>query len=168
MADTAFPDLNPELDLLLERVVEVPPDLVWRAWTTPEHLMKWFTPAPWKTVECEIDLRPGGAFQTTMESPDGQRFPNVGCCLEIVEGRRLSWTNALLPGFRPNPSADSCPGEEFYFTAVIVLEPHGAGTKYSALAMHAEAASRKKHEDMGFRDGWGAALDQLVALAKTW
>ncbi len=168
MASPSIPPLNPELDLLLERVVDVPPELVWRAWTTPEHIKKWFTPAPWKTVDCEIDLRPGGAFRTVMQSPEGQDFPNVGCYLEIVEGRKLVWTNALLPGYRPAVSAEACPGEVFYFTAVVSLEPHGAGTKYSALAMHSEPGSRKRHEDMGFQDGWGAALDQLVALAKTW
>ena len=58
MSDTLQRD--PRLDLLLERVVDVPPDLVWTAWTVPAHVKKWFTPAPWKTVECEIDLRPGG------------------------------------------------------------------------------------------------------------
>lgn len=76
---------DPELDLLLERSVDVPPSLIWVAWTTPEHLKKWFTPAPWQTIDCEIDLRPGGAFRTVMRSPEGQEFPNVGCYLEIVE-----------------------------------------------------------------------------------
>ena len=55
-----LPQQRPGLDLILERVVDVPRELVWRAWTTPEHLMKWFTPVPWKTIACEIDLRPGG------------------------------------------------------------------------------------------------------------
>jgi uncharacterized protein YndB with AHSA1/START domain len=69
---------DPLLDLVLERVVDVPPELVWAAWTTPEHVTHWFTPAPWKTVTCEIDLRPGGMFRTVMRSPEGQDFPNVG------------------------------------------------------------------------------------------
>ena len=79
---------DPRLDLLLERVVEVPPELVWAAWTQPEHLKKWFTPAPWTTVDCEIDLRPGGIFRTVMRSPEGQEFPHEGCYLEILENRR--------------------------------------------------------------------------------
>jgi uncharacterized protein YndB with AHSA1/START domain len=65
------------LDLVLERVVDVPPDLVWKAWTMPEHVKRWFTPAPWKTVACEIDLRPGGAFRTVMQSPEGKIVPEV-------------------------------------------------------------------------------------------
>ncbi len=48
------------LDLVLERVVDVPRRLVWAAWTQPEHLKRWFTPAPWQTVEAEMDVRPGG------------------------------------------------------------------------------------------------------------
>lgn len=155
------------MDLLLERIVDVPRELVWRAWTTPEHIKKWFTPVPWKTVDCEIDLRPGGIFRTVMRSPEGQTYPNIGCYLEIVENERLIWTNALAPEYRPNESPAACPGDPFYFTAVISLEPHGNGTKYSALVMHADAASCKRHEDMGFRDGWGAALDQLITLTKT-
>jgi len=37
---------DPKLDLVLERVIDVPPDLVWTAWTKPEHVKKWFVPAP--------------------------------------------------------------------------------------------------------------------------
>ena len=57
MLNTYTHQIDSQLDLLLERTVDVPRQLVWRAWTTPEHLKKWFTPAPWKTVGCEIDLR---------------------------------------------------------------------------------------------------------------
>ena len=46
------------------------------------------------------------------------------------------------------------------------MEPHGKGTKYTAIAMHKDTASRTKHEEMGFHEGWGAALDQLVAHVK--
>jgi uncharacterized protein YndB with AHSA1/START domain len=156
---------DPKTDLVLERVVDVPPELVWKAWTAPEHLKKWFTPAPWKTIDCEIDLRPGGKFHTVMESPEGQQFPNTGCYLEVVPNRKLVWTGALLPGFRPaNLTADV----PFVFTAVIEMEPHGTGTKYTATVLHSNEDGRVKHEAMGFHNGWGAALDQLVALAKRW
>jgi uncharacterized protein YndB with AHSA1/START domain len=93
--------LDPKLDLVLERVVDVPPNLVWAAWTTPEYVKKWFTPAPWQTIECEIDLRPGGIFRTLMRSPEGQEFPNIGCYLEVIENQKLVWTAALKPGYPP-------------------------------------------------------------------
>ena len=159
---------DPKLDLTFERIVDVSPELVWTAWTVPAHLMPWFTPAPWKTVACEIDLRPGGLFSTLMRSPEGQEFPNVGCYLEIIKNEKLVWTNALAPGFRPAivSATDVADCAAFMFTAIISLEPHGKGTKYTALVMHAEEAGRKNHEEMGFHDGWGTALDQLVAYMK--
>lgn len=163
MSDPTRPVIDPKLDLVLERIVDVPPHLVWAAWTTPEYLKKWFCPAPWQTVECEIDLRPGGMFRTLMRSPEGQEIPSVGCYLEIVENRKLVWTAALQPGYRP-----SNPGQMPLFTAVILFEPHGGGgTKYTAIAIHGDEETTKRHADMGFRDGWGKALEQLVTFVKT-
>ncbi len=81
---------NAKLDLMFDRVIDVPRDAVWHAWTTPEHLKRWFTPAPWKTVDCEIDLRPGGIFRTTMRSPEGREFDNIGCYLELKRARGSS------------------------------------------------------------------------------
>ena len=155
-----------KLDLTFTRVVDVPRALVWRAWTEPELLKPWFCPLPWKTIDCEIDLRPGGIFRTTMQSPEGAEFPNAGCYLEIIPQEKLVWTNALLPGFRPAPPA---PGGEasavnFMFTAMIELADAGQGTRYTATVIHADEAGCKTHADMGFEGGWGAALDQLVAM----
>jgi uncharacterized protein YndB with AHSA1/START domain len=153
-------------DLAFERVIDVPPELVWMAWTTPEHLKKWFTPAPWQTVDCEIDLRPGGLFRTVMRSPEGQEFPNVGCYLEIVPNERLIWTNALAPGFRPAKLSSELDCNQFAITATIVLAPHDQGTRYTAQVMHADETGREKHAAMGFEQGWGKALDQLVDSVK--
>ncbi len=152
---------NPELDLRFERVVDVAPELVWAAWTKAEHIVHWFTPEPWKTIACEIDLRPGGIFSNVMQSPEGQQFPHSGCYLEVVENERLVWTGILGPSFRPqNPG-------EMPFTAVVSMKPEGEGTRYSAWVMHLDAEGRKKHEEMGFEFGWGKALEQLVAYMKT-
>ena len=158
-----LPPFDPKLDLLLERHVDVPPARVWAAWTRPELVTRWFAPAPWQTVECTIDLRPGGMFHTVMRSPEGRQFPNAGCYLEVIENETLAFTNMLAPGFRPaKPALIDLP-----FTAVIALAPHGTGTLYRAMAMHGEEDIMKKHAAMGFADGWGKALDQLVALTKT-
>jgi uncharacterized protein YndB with AHSA1/START domain len=159
---------DPRLDLTFERIVEVSPEQVWAAWTIPEHLKQWFTPAPWKTVECEIDLRPGGLFRTVMHSPEGQAFPNMGCYLEIIPNEKLVWTNTLAAGFRPatSASAEIAACVPFFFTAIISLAQLEQGTRYTALVMHSDAAGRNAHADMGFHEGWGVALDQLVAHAK--
>jgi uncharacterized protein YndB with AHSA1/START domain len=153
-------DHDPDLDLVLERVIDVPPELVWQAWTRPEQLEKWFVPHPWSLAECEIDLRPGGIFRTVMRSPEGDLVPNApGCYLEVVENERLVWTDALGPGYRP--AADS------FFTAVITMRPEGSGTRYVARAVHGDRTTRDKHEQMGFYEGWGKALDQLVDLVRS-
>lgn len=163
-----YPVLDPELDLVLERSVDVSPDLVWRAWTEPEQIKRWFTPAPWRTVHCEIDLRPGGRFHTVMQSPEGEDHPNEGCYLEIVPDRKLVWTNALEPGYRPSRKPSDGPGE-FLFTAMVLLESAaGGGTTYTAIARHRREEDSAAHEAMGFQQGWGTALDQLVTVVKSW
>jgi uncharacterized protein YndB with AHSA1/START domain len=151
---------DPDLDLVLDRVVDVPPELVWKAWTEAEHLRKWFAPAPWSVADCRIDLRPGGQFLTVMKSPDGEEFPGDGCILEVVENRRFVFTDALGPGFRP--------AEGGFFTCILTLEPEGSGTRYVARAMHRNPEDRERHESMGFQDGWSTCLDQLVELVKGW
>ncbi|MFN4274896.1 MAG: SRPBCC family protein [Ferrovibrio sp.] len=150
--------IDPKLDLVLEREIDVPPALVWKVWTQPEHLKHWFVPKPWSVTDCEIDLRPGGIFRTTMRSPEGQEFPNLGCYLEIVPQQRLVFTDALLPGFRP--------AEKPFFTAILSLTPQGSGTRYTAIAIHRDEAGRKQHEEMGFEHGWGTVVTQMVEYIK--
>jgi len=150
---------DPKLDLQMERFVDVPPELVWAAWTKPEHLVHWFCPKPWQTTEAEIDLRPGGLFRTVMRGPDGQEMNNRGCYLDILENRRLVWTGCMIEGFRPQPAP-----LPMAFTAMLLLEPHGTGgTRYRAIVAHADAEGRRMHAEMGFEHGWALALEQLVA-----
>jgi uncharacterized protein YndB with AHSA1/START domain len=154
--------VDPALDLELNREVDVPPELVWKAWTTPDLLKQWFAPKPFEMPDCEMDVRPGGIFRTVMRSPDGDEFGGVGCYLEVVPNERLVWTSVLAPGYRPQP-ADDLP-----FTAIIELQPTGSGgTRYRAIAIHQSPEHNKQHADMGFIEGWGACLDQLVELVKT-
>jgi len=154
-----------ELDLVLERVVDVSPELVFRAWTTPKHLMPWFCPKPYRTVQCEIDLRPGGKFFTQMVDPSGNKLPaHPGCYLEVVPNRKLIWTSALGPGYRPLDPACA----PWFFTAVLTFEPHGnGGCKYTATAIHTTKEHAEAHEKMGFSQGWGTVLEQLVEYVKT-
>ncbi|MCB9780060.1 MAG: SRPBCC family protein [Alphaproteobacteria bacterium] len=149
--------LDPSLDLRLERVVPVPVELVWRAWTEAELLTKWFCPAPWTTPEAILDVRPGGRFYTVMQGPEeGQRMESEGCYLDVVPNRRLIWTDALAGGYRPNGGG--------FFTGELHLEAVEGGTRYVAIARHGNPDACRQHAEMGFLDGWGAALDQLVAL----
>lgn len=155
---------DPLLDLRLERVVPVDADSLWRGYTDPELLVQWFTPAPWRTVEAEVDLRPGGTFRVVMRGPNGEAGDDsAGCVLEAVPGRRVAWTSALAPGFRPVDRPEGA----FLMTAIIDLEPVKDGTRYCATARHATEADARMHAEMGFEAGWSVALDQLVALFRT-
>jgi uncharacterized protein YndB with AHSA1/START domain len=156
---------DPACDLLLERLIDVPVELVWQAWTDPDHLRVWFVPAPWEVAECEIDPRPGGIFRTVMRDPEGTEYPDPGgCILEAQAPNRLVWTSVLGPGFRPRPASEPpADGGDLQFTAELTFEPVGESTRYTARAIHASPEVAAAHEEMGFSVGWGAALDQLVA-----
>lgn len=155
--------VDTDRDLVLHRVIDVPPDRVWRAWTVPKLLEQWFCPEPWRATNCEVDLRPGGRFRATMQSPDGQVFPHVGCFLEVEPHARLVWTTVLDEDYRPLPVDERAPA----FTAVLWFAPAANGcTRYTAVARHRDAASRRAHEELGFHEGWNKAVDQLVQLMR--
>ena len=157
-----------EHDLVLERTLDAPLDLVWTAFTTPEHIKKWWAPRPYQTPEVEIDLRPGGIFRMRMTGPDGfdTGTGGAGCVLDVVERGRVVWTSALGPGWRPNAGGEpDCGG--FLFTAIMSFEDAGGGkTLYRAVAMHKNTADAETHEKMGFHEGWGTCADQLGEVAK--
>ena len=147
-------------DLRFERRLEVPPSHLWTGWTNAGILTKWFTPAPWVTKEAEIEPVLGGIFRTVMTGPNGERNEGIGTVLEAVQDRSCIWTSSLQPGRVPTEP----PEHGLVFTAIIEMEPDGDGTHYRAVVRHANAADAKQHDEMGFEAGWGAALDQLVAL----
>jgi uncharacterized protein YndB with AHSA1/START domain len=159
------------LDLSLNRVIDAPAALVWKVWTDPAHLKQWWAPKPWTTVACELDLRPGGVFRTVMRSPEEQDFPHIFCFIELVENRKLILTNALAPGYRPAPAPPSMGGEPdcagILFTAIVTLEEQAGKTHYSVVVLHKDEAGRKLHEQLGFYEGWGTCLDQLIEVVKT-
>jgi uncharacterized protein YndB with AHSA1/START domain len=150
-----LPDATREL--VLARDVAATPEQLFRAWRT--RLAEWWAPQPFTTPVCEVDLRSGGTLRTVMRSPDGSDFPCGGVFLEVVENRRIVFTDAFGPGWVPNP--------DIFFTAVITFDPlPEARTRYTARALHWTPEARLKHEQMGFHQGWGVCLDQLVAVAR--
>ena len=160
--------MTDKLDLMLERTIDAPVDLVWKAYTDPEHLKRWFAPRPYEITECDLDLRPGGVFRIRMVGPDGfdTGHGTPGCVLEVEQGKKLSWTSALGPGYRPNETGEGC--DSFPMTAIVRFEDAGNGkTAYKAVALHKNEADRETHEKMGFHDGWGTVAGQLEEYAKT-
>jgi uncharacterized protein YndB with AHSA1/START domain len=145
-------------DLVLTRVIDAPREKLYRAWTEPELLKRWFAPAPWTTPAAQLDVRPGGSSFVVMRSPDGQDAPNRGVYLEVVENERIVFTDAYVDAWTP--------AEHPFMTVILTFEDLGAGqTRYSARVRHWTVADRQRHEEMGFHEGWGLCADQLAALA---
>lgn len=145
-------------DLTLHRILKAPRALVWRCWTEPELMKHWFCPKPHFVTEAKVDLRAGGQFFTVM-NVNGDLYPSDGSFLEVVPQERLVFTDLLLSDWRPVDA----PG--LGFTAIITLKDHPQGTEYTALARHRTPEQARKHEEMGFSQGWGIAAEQLEAAA---
>lgn len=148
----------PDHDLVISRLLKAPRAALWRAWTEPERLKAWWCPRPWVTEVRAFDLRPGGAFHTFMSGPDGGTSDNPGCFLEIVPGERIVFTTLLLADWRP--ATPWLP-----MTAAIAFADEAGGTRYTATVMHPDAATRDRHAQMGFHEGWNLCIDQLEAFA---
>ena len=146
-----------ERELIINRVIEAPPERLFKAWTDPELLMQWFAPKPWTTPSADLDVRPGGSCVVTMRSPEGQDFPNPGVYLEVVPNQKLVITDAYVKAWEPS-------GHPF-ITIILTFEDLGGGkTNYTACVRHWSVADREKHEAMGFYPGWNQCTDQLSAL----
>lgn len=152
---------DPARDLEITRLIKAPRQAVWEAWTRPEQFAKWWVPAPEVCRVVSMDVRPGGAMVTEIAARAGEPFgPHMSACyLEVVEGQRIVFTNALVGGWRP--------AEQPFITAVITLDAHDLGTAYRSVVMHKSSQDRQAHSDLGFYDGWGTVAGQLAKLVET-
>jgi uncharacterized protein YndB with AHSA1/START domain len=81
-------------ELTITRVLNAPRELVWKAWTDPEHVARWFGPRGFTTPRTTItmDVRTGGSFELMMVADDdGKEYPAGGTFLEVEEPERLVW-----------------------------------------------------------------------------
>ena len=145
-------------DLVLTRHIAAPRAALFRAWTDPELLKRWFAPLPYTTPVAELDVRPGGANRIVMRDPDGNDLPNRGVYLEVVENERLVVTDAYTEAWVPS--------EKPFMTLILTFAEEGQGTRSTARVRHWTVADREAHAAMGFHEGWGRCTDQLEALVK--
>ena len=143
-------------ELVLTRLIDAPPEKLYRAWTEPELLKQWFAPLPFTTPVAEIDVRPGGANLFIMRDPQGNEYPNRGVYLEVIPNRKLVFTDAYINAWQPS--------EKPFMTGILTFEDEGGKTRYTARVLHWTVDDRKPHEKMGFHEGWGQCTDQLAAL----
>lgn len=138
------------IGLTIERLIDAPPALVFKVWTTPEHLARWLGPKDFTAHTIRVDFRPGGAWSAVIRSPEGKDYPMGGVYREIVENRRIVFT------FRWT-------GEDEPDTLVTAtFEELSGRTRLTFTQTPFETTElRDSHAE-----GWGECLDRLVAYAE--
>ena len=139
--------------LVIERVFDAPPKLVFTAWSSPEHLVQWFGPTGFSLPTCEQDFREGGRYRFCMHSPEGSDHWVEGEYREISEYDRLvfTWTRS---DDEPEPWVDN--------TVALTFEEVDGKTRMTMRhALFATEAYRNEHNG-----GWSECFDRLGAFLK--
>lgn len=138
------------IGLLIERLIDAPPALAFKVWTTPEHLVRWFGPKNFTAHTVRLDFRPGGAWSAVIRSPEGKDYPMGGFYREIEDNRRIVFT------FRwtEEDEADT-------LVTVTFEERFGKTRLTFAQTPFETIKSRDSHAE-----GWGECLDRLVAYTQ--
>lgn len=134
--------------LTLKKTMNVPLELVWEAWTQPEHIALWWGPKGMDVKVTEHDFKVGGKWKYVMKMPDGSDFISEGVYSEIVPFRKI----VTSANFRPMTE-----GVELY----VLFEANGNKTDFTFSVVHATEEYCKQQEKMGFYNGWGTAFTRL-------
>jgi uncharacterized protein YndB with AHSA1/START domain len=139
--------------LVISRVFPAPPELVFRAWSSAEHLRHWFCPAAYTVADARVDFRVGGAFDICMRSPQGQDHWTRGHYTEIVPHSRLIIDmNAVAERDRVLFRA---------YTVVRFTEERG-GTRLEVTQSYTLFDPAAAAMIQGAPIGWGQTLDRLA------
>lgn len=141
-------------ELSVTRVVDAPRELVFRAWTDPVHLARWWGPQGFVTIELSADIRPGGAYRACMRSPVGTTHRRRGIYREIVAPERLVFTYAW-------EDEHGALGPETLVT--VTFAELGAKTRVSLhQAVFESVGARDSH-----REGWASCLERFADYVAT-
>ena len=140
-------------ELITTRVFDAPRELVFKAWTDPERLKRWWGPKGFTNPVCEVDVRPGGAIRIHMRAPDGVVYPMTGVFHEIVQPERLVFTSSAL--------ADN--GEPLFDVLnTITFDDQGGKTKLTVHASVSNVKAEAAQHLAGMELGWSMSLDRLA------
>lgn len=142
--------------LLIERDFDAPRALLFKVWTDPFHLARWWTPYGFDAKVLAMDVRPGGTFHIELTSPDGQVFPSRGVFQEIIEAEKI-----VLKGdsAAPDPCGAGLP------PGAVITVTFTENNGITSLSLHTqfEAADKKQAASAGgFNAGWASALESLT------
>ena len=141
-------------ELVITRVFDAPREMVWKAWTDPEHVMRWWGPKDFTNPVCELDVRPGGAILIHMRGPDGVVIPNKGVFHEIVEPERLVLTTSAFEDEEGNPQLE--------VLNTVTFEEQGGKTKLTLRVVVVKATPEVEGALAGMEEGWNQSLDRLA------
>ena len=142
-------------EIMIERTVNAPRELVWRAWTEADQIKAWWGPNGFTTTIHEMDVTVGGVWRFMMHGPDGTDYPNKVVYREIVKPERLVYDHT---DDRDPPSQQ--------FQTTVTFAAHGRKTKVTLRALFASAEARAASVKFGAIEGGAqtlARLDQHVA-----
>ena len=147
-------------EIVITRVFEAPIDLVWDAWTKPEHLAKWWGPKHYSSPDPKVDLAVGGKMLLAMRGPDGKTHYTAGVFREIAPpGKLVCDTHfADAAGKKIRPAEIGFPGDWHGETTIsVTLEDMGERTRMTVR----QTGTPVEFHDMS-RAGWGTSLEKLA------
>jgi len=145
----------------ITRIFDAPRELVWKAWTNPQHLMRWWGPEHFTSPACTIDLRVGGKYHFCMQAPDGQKFWNTGVYQELVAPERIVFTDSFADEQgNAVPASHYGMGDDFPFemTVTVTFEDVGGQTK---MTLCHEGLPAGEVSEMTVQ-GWNGSFDKLA------
>jgi uncharacterized protein YndB with AHSA1/START domain len=157
-----------EQELVITRVFDAPRELVWKAWTEPERVKRWWGPKGFTAPFCKIDLQVGGVFHYCMRSPEGKDYWNTGVYREIVEPDRIVCTDSfadeegnVVPASHYGMSSDF----PLQMLVAVTFEEHGEHEGKTKLTLrHVGIPSGVDHD--GAKQGWNESFDKLTEVLK--
>lgn len=151
---------------VISRTFNVPRELVWKAWTDREGLLRWFGPKGCALSQARLDFRPGGVFHYAMKMPNGVEAWGIFVYREIVPPERILWVNAFSDpdgGVAPPPFKDRAWPLQMLSEAIFT-EQNGQTTvtlKWMPLDATAEERRAFDQAHAGMTQGWTGTFDQL-------
>jgi len=142
-------------EIVLSRVFNAPRELVWKAWTDPEHVVKWWGPRGFSTTIETMDFRVGGTWKHTMRGPDGASYPNKSIFKEIVPLERIVYSHG---GGREDGAA---PGANFVATWTFVDEGEGRTRLTGTMLFPSKEAREIVAREYGAVEGGRQTLERL-------
>jgi uncharacterized protein YndB with AHSA1/START domain len=142
--------------ILITREFTAPPRLIWRAYTEPELIKRWWAGAKGTVTSVEVDLRVGGGWRYVMIANPGFEVAFHGEYREITEPERLVTTEAFEGLPDPDAKAALC---------TLTLTEKDGHTHFELLVEHRDKAGRDAHIDSGMETGMQQSYDRLDEVA---